>query len=750
MFAALVIERARLTWDDFAQWPLVSAQMGFGEYWVQWVGGFAAVGLLLWLLAGGYRRLRTVGGNNPLVTNLFLLAVGLAVVAYAPYVAVILFRWLLWLFSALGYTFRVLLLGDRDAVAPAQPVIETRPWHRYSFTLGGFGALVAVLLPFALGLADLRWRRVWAMARLTVKEVVRRRILWVFAALALVFLFGAWFIDTKPEHQVHSYVGVVYLAMAVLLLLTGSLLASFSLPTDIRQQTIHTILTKPVERLEVVIGRFLGFMLVMTAAIAVMSGLSLVYVLRGVDPDAARESLRSRVPLTGELVFEGADDPRKGTNVGEEWDYRGYISGKSPGKPLQYAVWSLRDRDLPADLGARAAVPCEFTFNIYRTTKASPAEEGKGVFCTFLLTTAFCPLTRSDAEQPWVPARQAEIEAERNRLGKEPQKLTEGEIARRVAELRSEAEGLAQAIPNAEMRLKRQREIEAEQKDLGDNRDKPRALNPNEIADRVAEQFGVFEVRATPVFNFHTQGFAVPGGLFRNQLVGQQELQKRKRDLQAKGQHSLGDEEELRAVEEALRGARAPLQVRARCDSRTQFLGMAQYDFYLLAAEQPFALNFFKGSLGLWFWVCLATGLAVACSTYLSGVITWLCVGFLFLMGMFREYAQAVIENRPGEGGGPMESMIRLFTRQVPAAPLDETTVKAMATYSDQIFRWFLKLFLAVFPDVDRYDFSSLVSNGFNVPVLELGLTALYLAGYLLPWLVLAYYLVRSREVATW
>jgi hypothetical protein len=749
MFAALVIERARLTWSDFWQWPLVSAQMGFVEYWVQWVGGFAAVGLVLWLLAGGYRRsdtprenvglsvastllvlvlvlgtfglfllvllargwqpsratltVRGAGWKSPLLRDLFWAAVVFSACAYFPYVAVVFFKWLLWLFGAVGYAFRVLLLGDRDAVAPIQPVIESRPlvlfgrvvapdWHRFCFTLGGLGALVAVLLPFLAHLTELSWRRIWALARLTVKEVVRRRVFWVFGALAIVFLFAAWFIDTKPEHQVHSYVGVVYLAMATLLWFTGSLLASFSLPTDIRQQTIHTILTKPVQRLEVVVGRFLGFMLVMTVALAGMSALSLVYVLRGVDLEAAKESLKARVPLTGELVYEGADDPRKGTNVGEEWDYRGYISGKMPGKAVQYAIWSLHD--LPADLGSRETVPCEFTFNIYRTTKASPAEEGKGVFCTFLLTTAFCPLTRSDPEQPWVPVRLAEIEAERQRLRKE-------------------------------------------------------SLTEAQINDKIAEQFGVYEVKATPVFNFHTQGFTVPGGLFRNQSLGQQELQKRLRELQEKGRLSQADAEEARSMEAALRGARGPLQVRARCDSRTQFLGMAEHDLYLLAAEQPFALNFFKGAVGLWFGVCLLVGVAVACSTYLSGVITWLCAGFLFLMGTFREYAQAVAEGH-NEGGGPMESMIRLFTRSVPAAPLDESAMKSMASFSDQIFRWFMKLFMAVFPDVQRYDFSGLVASGFNVPVLELALTALYLAGYLLPWLVLAYYLVRSREVATW
>jgi hypothetical protein len=737
MFAALVIERARLTWDDYLQWPLVSAKLGFVEYWVQWVGGFAALGLIVWLLAGGYRRSdtpRESGGLNvgiyllllllvfgtfglilllpifrrqgsggtlavsgigrmpPLLRDVFWAAVVLSACAYFPYVAVVFYRWFVWLVLALVWVFRFLFLGGGAAV-PAQPIIESRPftlfkwvipdWHRWCFTLGGFGAFVAVFVPFVAHLADLRWRRIWALALLTVKEVIRRRILWVFAALALVFLFGTWFIDTKPEQQVHSYVSVVYLAMAVLLLLTGSLLASFSLPTDIRQQTIHTIVTKPVERLEIVLGRFVGFMLVMTAAIAAMSLFSLIYVFRSIDPDAAQESLKARVWLGGDLEFEGGDDPRRGTNVGEEWDYRGYISGPSPGHPVQYAIWTLKD--LPANLANRDRVGFEFTFSIYRTTKASPAEEGKGVFCTFLLTTPFCPLVQSDREQPYVPLRWQEIEAERNRL---------------------RGEGQSQA----------------------------------QIDDQIAEKFGVYEVKAKPVFNYHTQGFTVPGGLFRNLFAGQQEAQARLKELQSKRGLSQAEEQALYT---------RPLQVRARCDSRTQFLGMAQHDLYLLDAEQPFWLNFFKGAIGLWFWVCLATGLAIACSTYLSGVITWLCVWFLFLMGVFRDYARLVAEGR-NEGGGPMESMLRLFNRQYLNAPLESTTATSIATFSDDIFRWVMRLFLAVFPDVDRYDFSSLVATGFNVSVSELTLTALYLGGYLLPWLVLAYYLVRSREVATW
>ena len=91
--------------------------MGFCEYWVQWVGGSSVC------CCGARRRLPPAAGHQrhpSLLTNLFLLAVGLSVVAYArtsPSSCSVARP----AASALGYAFRVLLLGDRDALAPLHP-----------------------------------------------------------------------------------------------------------------------------------------------------------------------------------------------------------------------------------------------------------------------------------------------------------------------------------------------------------------------------------------------------------------------------------------------------------------------------------------------------------------------------------------------------------------------------------------------------------------------------------------------------
>jgi ABC-type transport system involved in multi-copper enzyme maturation permease subunit len=710
MLFALALERDPVSAANVPSW-IIS--------FLQDAGGFAAFGLAIWVLAylirrltiprgsaqaavldpfGGFEGLRPVTPGAAATIGAARMALGAAsgldraVAEIAPWLRrlfVLAVVGAALVYGALGVVGLPTALRVASAFfsgetyTPPAPGPALAGFINLGLAVGGALALFAVLLPFAVDLLRVRWRRIWALSRLTLLEVSRRRVLWVFLLLALVFLFGTWFIDSKPENQVRSYVQVVYLAMAVLILLTSSLLSSFSIPTDIRQQTIHTVLTKPVERYEIFLGRFLGYTLVMTAVLALMTGFSLLYVLRGVSPEAADESLKARVPVYGTLLFEGTDNPNKATNVGDEWEYREYINGPQAGQPTQYAVWSI---DPPRDLDGRDKVRCEFTFQIYRTTTG---ELNKGVFCTFTAES-----------WQWDPARRPEFDAERKRL-------------------------------------------RDEQKRGGQ-------LTDDAIDDQLAEKYGFYELPSKEVTNYHTQALELPGGLFRNHFRPQEEVHRglqALRDKEAKEGLSAAEAEQAGRLERGARGDRPPLRVRVRCISRTQFVGMAKYDLYLLDREKSFMVNFFKGAVGIWFWMVLVIGVSLACSTYLSGVITWLCTGLLFLVGLFRDYVQQLALGQ-SPGGGPAESMIRLFSRQPLATQLEQGTFTSVATGSDEVYRWFLRRFINVLPDVDRYDFGSFVANGFNVAGGTLGLTLLFLAGYLLLWAVLGYYLIKSREIA--
>ena len=97
-----------------------------------------------------------------------------------------------------------------------------------------------------------------------------------------------------------------------------------------------------------------------------------------------------------------------------------------------------------------------------------------------------------------------------------------------------------------------------------------------------------------------------------------------------------------------------------------------------------------------------------------------------------------------------MESFFRMVRRENLVTPLEDTTVNKVATTGDDAFRWALGKFMNMLPDTDRLFFTDKVANGFDVGVVSTDLlpTTLMVIGYLLPWSVLAFYLIKSREIA--
>ncbi|MBY0524172.1 MAG: hypothetical protein K2R98_12275 [Gemmataceae bacterium] len=632
-FAVMVLEREPITLDDLPS-KLAS--------WVQDVGGFAAIGVLCWLIAYLVQRPRQNRQQAwpAWMRIVFLVSVIGATLSYIAFGIVFIPEF-------------VASLAD-DATMKAMVANTAGPAQSTLLTTAGAFALCAAGLSFVVSMFKLRPRRIWAIAHLSFTEARRRKVYWAFAFMLLFFLFADWFLPHKPESQLQVYVETAYLSMAVMLLVTAGLLASFSIPNDIRHQTIHTIVTKPVERFEIVVGRFAGYVTLMTVTLALMAVASLIFIqLHAIHPDAEFESYRARVPLYGDLQFQGKKEGFQGESVGREWEYRRYIAGGP--NTTQRAVWIFRD--LPTRLKDRSDVPCEFAFDIFRTRKAD--QEGQGVFCTFTFMTP-----------NWTPANLRDFERERE-----------------------------------------------------EEKTKPNPLTDEQIADKLAEKYGYFEFRSKEITDYHTLGFKVPAGLFRNA----QKSERAERDPSKK----------------------APLVVAfVRCESASQFIGVARHDLYLLDAEGYFSLNFFKGAIGMWCSLCLVIGVAVACSTYLSGVISFVCTMFLFLGGLVRGFMQDLAFGRT-EGGGPAESFLRLVNAQNQVTPLDPSPAASVATVYDVAFRWFLRRILNIFPDVEAFDFTEFVAKGFDISMGHLAIHLLVLAGYLLPWAVLAYYLMRSREVAS-
>src|SRR5262245_47087135 len=172
MFAALTLEHDPLKLEDLPA-AFVS--------WVQDAGGFAAAALVIFVIYCLARHQKLMGWTNSgLYRAAFLIALVGAAVSYA-------------LLGVLEVPQVLRMLTSSPSPPPTSFWVIAR-W--VALTAGGAFSLLGAMIPFLDGLTRMRARRIWALARLSFKEAIRRRVLWAVSALLLVFLFAGWFIDT--------------------------------------------------------------------------------------------------------------------------------------------------------------------------------------------------------------------------------------------------------------------------------------------------------------------------------------------------------------------------------------------------------------------------------------------------------------------------------------------------------------------------------------------------------------------------
>jgi ABC-type transport system involved in multi-copper enzyme maturation permease subunit len=659
VFGVMKFEVEPLSFDNWTRLARV------GMDWLQDAGGFAMFGMVLWIINGYLNPIHEVMPNgkkrNRLVSPGMLLS---AAIAGCLYLVCLGLNYLV--STEPQGTPRIIHLGQQT----------TAKGRVLDFAMGAAGliAIIGFGGPFFLDFIRLRWGRVYALAKLSFKEAVRRRVVWVFLAILILYLFPArWFFQEKPEDELKSIIGVTTRGMNVLLISVGLLLAAFSIPNDIKNLTIHTIVTKPVERFEIVLGRFLGYLGLVTAALIVMTGFGLLLINAGnVAPEAAEESMKSRVARYGDLDFKSKKQGGEftGIDVGREDVYRRYIAGHP--QSSQRAIWSFGS--FPTSFGKMESVPLEFAFDIYRTTKG---EEGAGVQITFeIVTHSWNPTRRID--DPENPGAQITMQDAYDRDSKD----------------------LTNAVPGTEKWKK---------------------------VDELAFKYGRYMYKNWQIFDYHTSSIPVPGGLFRNAAADTPD-----RDSLIQGRPGAPTRR---------------LQVQLKCETPSQFVGAAKYDLYFLESEGSFSLNYFKGAFGLWFRLVIALAIAIAISTYLAGVLSFLTAMFLFIGGFFLEFLGELAKGM-NIGGGPLESLARLIKNSTATVDLDPTpTVKALQMF-DGVWRWLFRRVFNVIPDVDQYGMTDYVAQGFSIGPDILLINLLLVVGYVLPWMVAAYYLMKAREIA--
>jgi ABC-type transport system involved in multi-copper enzyme maturation permease subunit len=497
----------------------------------------------------------------------------------------------------------------------------------------GFSSATDCAVGLFSELVSLSMRRVWAITWHCILESLRRRMLLaVLAVFVVLFLFAGWYLPSRPTEQVRVYVSFVMMSSTLIAMVASGLLACLGLPSDIKDQTIHTVVTKPVRRLEIVAGRALGLTILASLILIVMGLISYVYLTRSVGGTIAQlqeelaaaekrgdvqhkdrlqddiDQIQSRRTARVPVYSESLEGPAK--NVGYETTYRKYIEGNR----TEAAIWHFTG--LPVEQLLRSGrIPVEMTFTVFRTTKG---EIGRGVLAQLTFKN---PKTGYKAVQ----------------------------------------------YP--------------------------------------------FEVR-----EYYTNRRLLEGGADVN-------------------------------LEQLFRDSDGALDVEVRCLSPSQYLGMAHADLYMLLDEASFALNFAKGIVGVWIRVVLIICVAVMFSTFLNSYVAMFATLAVFVgslsMPLLRDIASGT-----AAGGGPLEAAQRLVTQNNLQTPLEQDVWNAALQTADKGLQKVLTGLTYVLPDLRTFNTAPLVANGFNIGMRVLLVNIVMALGYVVPFILVGYFLFISREIA--
>jgi ABC-type transport system involved in multi-copper enzyme maturation permease subunit len=201
----------------------------------------------------------------------------------------------------LGLAAAVLGVAARGALAQAagegNPAAGTSSmdWLLAHFGLIAIIAIVAVFL--VVGIPDLLRlspRRLWALSSVSFRESVRRRVLWV-TPLAMLGIIAVTQLSHPVDEQdaIRQTTKYALFASGLVVVVATLILACTSLPKEIDNRVIYTIVTKPATRLEIVLGKTLGFARTSALILLVMGVFSYLYLW--VNASQLRSSITGRL-----------------------------------------------------------------------------------------------------------------------------------------------------------------------------------------------------------------------------------------------------------------------------------------------------------------------------------------------------------------------------------------------------------------------------------------------------------------------
>jgi hypothetical protein len=677
----------------------------------------------------------------------------------------VLFLWVefrLWTgLRRLGHRGDLVLLGAMHvalvagvAVTLALRAVEPERFGQVRWTEGlrigatymGLVVLVWVFASVAGEILAIRPRRLYAIAWQAWIESFRRMgAPWVVLVIfGLILLFFDWFVSSRTAEMGRSYVGSLMFLAAILMMLMIMILAPISLPNDIRQQTIYTVVSKPVRRLELIWGRMIGYMALVTLLLAIFGGVSLAYLDRNIGgeiqrteaaaekaekqarPDAARQlreqanqlrtRMSARVPVKGSLIFFDSKgiQRQKGIDVGSEMEFRSHVEGASPSK----AVWRFGVVDDPLDF--RLPEPKRRLID-----RRIPVED--------LLQPGTIEYIQNEIAELRYQGMQAQAKQQAGGMtGKEV--TSQGAVASRA---KAQIDDLDKELKLLQEKEKRFVARSREAKDPAEAKaqlTEARKLHSRQIP--IEMTFSVYRTTKGEIGRLVTASLIAtsprPDITPYTDVFDVHEYYTDKRFLPA----SL------------LVGSRGHLRIEIQCMSPNQYLGMSESDLFLLSSQGGYQTNFVKGLIGVWLQAMVLTAVGVFAGTFLSWPVAFLTTIFFGLagyvgIGHLQSFALKLVQ-----GGGPFESLIRMLGHDNLQSELAPTVAVVAAKTCDMVVSPVLERLVYLVPNFSALDVSNTVADGFAVRLDQVLIHILTGLGYALPFSIAGYFILKNREVA--
>jgi len=630
-----------------------------------------------------------------------------------------------------------------------------------SFVVKGFRGPAAVsrVVGGVIGeMVSVSFQRVAALASLTFRESIRRKALLVFVVFAILFMFAGWFLpdnSARDNMQLKVYISFVLRTISWLILPVVLLLSCWGIPEDIRLRSLHTVVTKPARRNEIVLGRMLGFGMIGTLLLLIMGGVGYIWLLRNL-PDSSREKLTCRVPIYGNLGFIDREGNRRnrGINTGDVWEFRSYIEGATKAT----AIWEFEDitpkRVLIADAetGERG-LKLESRFEAFRTHKG---DMKSGLICRFFFSnpirqTIAEALESSDVLEDAASSTTAgqfdqvadaldELAAEVDDESIKLNSRDKEDMKQAFQVVNTTITSLADSHPDDKWLLEFTQQLQNLDSSLSDS------ITSGSVTGLppALKQLGqVLRTHADAAGELIVD-WRVPHRPFEVNEYRSSNLNLVPSKLPYVRQ---GVQTEVDLFQDIVHDGR--LRVEVQCLDQGQLIGMAPPDLFLRTPDRPFWVGYSKAIVSIWLMIILIVVVGVAASCFLKGpVATLLTVAFLLVGNLFRGFLDRLLSGEV-EGSGTVESVIRMVRHMNPTSELTVGSSTGAIHAFDSVLIAQLWLADKIIPDFGHFTRTTeFVANGFDVPwsagLLPCLATTL---GFIVPCLVIGHFSLKLREL---